>query len=370
MSEMSPETLADRLQTDGDDPLVLDIRHEDEFEDWHVPGSVNVDVSDELTGDPSAARDALATLPEDEEVVTVCAAGVVSQTATEVLTEMGYDAVTLADGMNGWSRVHRHAPVPVDLEGTIVQVARPGKGCLSHVLLSEGKAAVFDPSHYLEVYASIVEEHGAELVGVFDTHAHADHVSGGAELADRFDVPYYLHPEDALDVDATPIEDADTITVGAIDVEVLHTPGHSEGSVSFDVEGAALLTGDTLFQDSVGRVELGVEADIEDADVEDNAARLYDSLQRLRERPAEAVVLPAHDPGSPEPSVAATLADLEERNGDLQRGREAFIRQLAADVPDHPPNFERVKLTNVGAESVPTEELAELELGPNNCAAE
>ncbi|MFW5896173.1 MAG: MBL fold metallo-hydrolase [archaeon] len=370
MTDISPETLGERLQDDGDDLIVLDVRHEEAYDEWHVPDSVNVDVYDELVDDPDTATDALATLPDGTEIVTVCGAGIVADTATEVLQEMGYDAKTLADGMNGWSRVHRHAPVPVDLDGTLLQVARPGKGCLSHVLVSDGEAAVFDPSHDLDEYERLFEAYDAEPVGVFDTHAHADHVSGGADLADRYGVPYYLHPKDALAIDATPIEDGATLTVGDLDVEVVHTPGHSEGSVTFDVGGAALLTGDTLFHGSVGRVELGVEAGIEDSDVEANAATLYESLQRLLDRPADALVLPAHDPGSPEPPVSATLADVRERNDDLGRDREAFVAALASDVPDHPPNFERVKRANVGRESVPDDELADLELGPNNCAAE
>jgi len=122
-----------------------------------------------------------------------------------------------------------------------------------------------------------------------------------------------------------------------------YTPPDTAGSVSFDVGGAALLTGDTLFHDSVGRVELGVEAGIEDSDVEQNAATLYESLQRLLERSEDAVVLPAHDPGSPEPPVTATLGDVRGRNTDLGRNREEFVETLASDVPDHPPNFERVK---------------------------
>jgi len=370
MPEIDPDRLSERLHADGEDVVVLDVRHEADFDDWHMPDSVNVDVYDELTDDPDAAKGALSDLPEEKEVITVCAAGVVSQTATNVLQEIGYDALTLTDGMNGWSRVHRHANVPADLDDTLIQVARPGKGCLSHVLISAGDAAVFDPSHYVEEYEEILDDHDANLVGVFDTHAHADHVSGGAQLAERHGVPYYLHPEDALAIDATGVEDGQTVTVGDLEIEIVHTPGHSEGSVSFDVNGAALITGDTLFHESVGRVELGVEAGIDDSNVEENAATLYESLQRLLDRSEDAVVLPAHDPGSPEPPVTATLAEVRERNEDLGRDHKEFVETLAGDIPDHPPNFERVKRTNVGQEPVPDDELAELELGPNNCAAE
>lgn len=370
MSEISAEELGEQLFAGGARPIVLDIRHADEFEEWHIPGSENVDVYDELQDDPGAARETLSDLPNGRDVVTVCAAGVVSEEATELLDELGYSAKTLVDGMNGWSRVHLAAPIHVDIDGHLLQVARPGKGCLSYVLLSEGDAAVFDPSHYAEEYEDRVGEYGAELVGVFDTHAHADHVSGGRELADRNDVPYYLHPADAANIEATPIEDGQTVTVGNVDVSVIHTPGHSPGGVTYSIDGEALLTGDTLFHESVGRVELGVEAGIEDTDVEENAAALFASLQRLRRQDGDPLVLPAHDPGSPEPPVTARMGEVEGQNEDLRLNEEPLVEKLASDIPDHPPNFQRVKKANIGLESIDDDELSDLELGPNRCAAE
>ena len=64
------------------------------------------------------------------------------------------------------------------------------------------------------------------------------------------------------------------------------------------------------------------------------------------------------------------LSDVIEQNPDLRRDRSAFIEALSSDIPEHPPNFQRVKRVNVGSEDAPEEELAELELGPNRCAAE
>lgn len=370
MSEITPDELSERLQSDGDSPYVLDIREKDEFHDWHIPGSENVPVYEELSADLEAARAALAEVPDDRTVVTVCAAGVRSKTATKLLREMGYDAKTLVDGMNGWSQVHRNAPLPVDLEGTVVQVTRPGKGCLSYILISNGEAAVYDPSQYVEEYEAIIEQHDAELVGVFDTHAHADHVSGGRKLAERNGVPYFLHPNDGENVAAEPIGDGETISVGSVEVDVVHTPGHSPGGVTYALGENALLTGDTLFHESVGRVELGVEAGIETADVRANADRLYRSLRRIRAREGDPLILPAHDPGSPEPPVAAKLSDVLRRNSDLTLDHDEFVEELASDIPDHPPNFERVKQINTGAESAESSDLTSLELGPNRCAIE
>lgn len=377
MNDIAPEDLADRLFEAGEAPLVVDIRHTDEFEDWHIPGSENVDIYEALTEEADEAREELRALPDDRQIVTVCRAGVLSRDATALLEDLGYDARTLEDGMNGWSRVHRSAPVEADIDGTLHQVARPGKGCLSHILISDGEAAVFDPSHYHAEYEQRIAAFDATLSGVFDTHAHADHVSGGRELATRNGVPYHLHPADDRAVDATPVADGQTHTVGSVAVEVVHTPGLCPGGVTYALGAAGeetaeetLLTGDTLFHDSVGRVELGVEAGIEETDVEDNAATLYESIQRLRERPGDPLVLPAHDPGTPDPPVTAHMSEVERRNEDLGRDRPAFIAALADDIPDHPPNFERVKRVNIGIETAPPEELSDLELGPNRCAAE
>ena len=371
-TQTTPEELDERL---GDDGLtVLDVRHADSYEDWHVPGSKNVDVYDELKEDDEAAADYLAGLPEDKEVVTVCGVGKVAADAAELLREMGYEATTLSDGMVGWSRLHRKARTDAELDATVVQVARPGTGCLSHVIVSDGEAAVFDPSSYVDEYEGAVDAHGAALVGVFDSHAHADHVSGGRKLAGRAGVPYHLHPADDLGVDATPVEDGDVFGVGNVVVEAVHTPGHSPGGVSYAVrdEGATddevLLTGDTLFHDAVGRVELGVDAGIEDVDVRENAETLYNSLRRLVDRDGDPLVLPAHHPGTPDPPYATRMSEVKERNDGLGRDRGDFVDALADDVPEQPPNFERIKRVNATGEEV--DDVEELEAGPNNCAAE
>ena len=370
MAAITPEAVAKRLKQGDDDFTLVDIRQEEDFEEWHVPGSENVNIYDELKDDLEAAAEVLADLPENGEIVTVCGAGVLAADAADLLQEQGYDAKTLENGMNGWARVHRHAELEGDLEGELIQVARPGTGCLSHVLVSEGEAAVFEPSQYTEEYEAILEAYDAELAGVFDTHAHADHVSGGQSLAEAHGAPYYLHPADDDGIDATPVEDGDVLEVGAVEIEVLHTPGHSPGSVTYAVEAEALLTGDTLFHDSVGRVELGVDAGLEDTDVEDNAETLYESLERLRNRDGDPLVLPAHDPGSPQPPVVARLSEVKERNEAFGQDRETLVAALAGDIPDQPANFERIKLANVGTEELSEEEADELELGPNRCAAE
>lgn len=366
MATITPETLSDRLEHGDDDLLLLDIRHADAFEEWHISGSEHIDIYDELTSDPETATDALEHLPEEKEIVTVCGVGEVSAIATDVLQDLGYEATTLVDGMSGWGRVHLVAPIPVET-GQLLQVTRPGTGCLSYVVIADGEAAIIDPSQYTEHYENLVDAHDATLAAVLETHTHADHISGARALADVHNVPYYLHPADAGDLTTpTELEEGQTITIGSVPIDVIHTPGHTAGSVTFDVSGEGLLTGDTLFLESVGRPDLEGG---NDTAIQARANTLYDSLQRLLDRPDDAFVLPAHDPGSPEPPTTAPLTDVYERNELLATDREEFIETVTANIPETPPNHEQIKRVNVGKETVDAAEAQELELGPNQCAA-
>lgn len=367
MAELAPEDLADRLEDGDEQLLILDIRHEDKFESWHIPDSVNIDIYDTLKESPEQAQSALESLPQDKEIITVCAAGAVSDTATTVLTDLGYEASTLEDGMRGWSRVHLAAELPVTGPDQLIQVARPGTGCLSYVLIDDGEAVVVDPSQYTQHYLDLIEAHGATLTAVLETHAHADHISGAQELAANHDAPHYLHPADAGALPSTTaLTDGQTITGGSVEIETIHTPGHTEGSVTFNVDGEVLLTGDTLFLESVGRPDL--EDGNEEA-IRKRAWTLYKSLQRLLSKPDELLVLPAHDPGSPEPPTTTSLHDVREHNEVLRYEREAFVETITVNIPETPPNHEQIKRVNVGKEHVEEEEARQLELGPNQCAA-
>lgn len=366
MTEITPEEVSEHLEYGNDDLLLLDIRHADAFEEWHIPGSENIDIYDELTSEPETATEALDHLPQNKEIVTVCGVGEVSDVATDVLRNMGYEAKTLIDGMSGWSRVHLAAPIPIETV-QLLQVARPGTGCLSYILISDGEAIVIDPSQYTEKYGQIVDAHGAALTAVLETHAHADHISGARTLADAHNVPYYLHPDDAGDLtNLSTLEDGQSITNGSVAIETIHTPGHTAGSVSFDIDGEVLLTGDTLFLDSVGRPDL--EGGDETA-IRARATTLYESLQCLLDKPDDTLVLPAHDPGSPEPPTTASLAEVRDRNDVLANDREGFIETITANIPETPPNHDQIKRVNVGKETVAADEAQELELGPNQCAA-
>ena len=155
-------------------------------------------------------------------------------------------------------------------------------------------AAVIDPGgDGARIEAQLLAD-GAELKLILLTHAHFDHTGGVAELhAAHPDVPVFLHPADAsrlgsdvfppIGAPTVPYGDGDVVKLGDLDIQVLHTPGHTPGGVCLLV-GDALFTGDTLFQGSMGRIDFG------GGSYEDIMA----SLARLAHLPGDFRVLPGH----------------------------------------------------------------------------
>lgn len=353
-------TLAGRLGA-ADEPFVLDVRSPEEHEAWRIPGATNVPVDD--------LADRFEELPRDREIVVHCAGGTRSRQAAELLERAGFDVADLTEGIAGWGRVYDTAALGAD-GAVVVQVRRRGKGCLSYVIGSGREAFVVDPSTDVDRYLQIAAEHGWRITRVFDTHLHADHLSGARALAEAAgDATLHLNPADAFDFDFTPLTDGDTFVLPdgpVIGVSVLHTPGHTEGSTIYQVGERAVLTGDTLFVDGVGRPDLAEKA-------EQFARNLYRSLQaRVLALSDDAVVLPAHygddvavRPGEP---VAASLGELRRRLRPLRLDEREFVDWASAASASRPPNYTQIVLANMGRSSLADDELHALEAGPNRCS--
>jgi glyoxylase-like metal-dependent hydrolase (beta-lactamase superfamily II)/rhodanese-related sulfurtransferase len=174
--------------------------------------------------------------------------------------------------------------------------------------------------------ASLVEGEGLHLRAVADTHTHADHPSAGPSLAERFGVPYALHEATACRRVGERLKDGASIEVGDLRVEVIHTPGHTQDSVTLRC-GRDLMTGDFLFlaQEGAGRLDLPGG---------DPGAH-WDSLRRLSALGDDLRVLPGHDYRGLSES---TLGDERRRNPRFQRvTREEYVawqKAVAAPTPD------------------------------------
>ncbi|MCU4717994.1 MBL fold metallo-hydrolase [Halapricum hydrolyticum] len=364
----------------GESFELLDTRPEDSFDAWHIQDAIQYTYKPDFEFDAGEFREATG-LSSEDEVVTICAKGISSHDLATQLEDSGFEDVTVVeDGMEGWSEVYDVVEIPTAGDLEVLQFQRRAKGCLSYLIADPAAevAAVVDPTRHVDQFASAASERGYSIEHVFDTHVHADHVSGGRELAEYVGATYYLGA-DAVDRGVTddyePLERNEVVTVGEHDLKAVPSPGHTSEIVSYLLDDEAVLTGDTLFVDSVGRTEL----QFGDGDADTGAQRLYDSLHRtLLAEPDSITVLPGHfavgadgstDVTSGEP-VCSTIGDVRTELDLLSVDRDAFVRRLTDSLPEKPPNYEEIIAINAGRNEPEDEAAAtELELGPNNCAA-
>lgn len=189
----------------------------------------------------------------------------------------------------------------------IITVCPVSFGANCYLLISDGHALVVDPAPSATAIQSKAEEEGAVIDGIILTHGHFDHIVSVDTLRKNLGVPLMIHEDDAemltdgrknaffdfygMDRKYSPAEvllkDGDTVKVGAEEIKVIHTPGHSKGSVCF-LCGDTMLTGDTLFADSIGRCDLWGGRD----------TQMRGSLERLRQYDGKLKILPGHGPAA------------------------------------------------------------------------
>ncbi len=380
MDQIEPEQLADKI--DGDESFTLiDTRPEDSYEAWRAPGAENVPFGpgDELDNEK---LDRIDELTDGAPVVAICGKGLTSTPFSFELEQHGYDVSVVKGGMEDWSSVYEVVPIETGNDDFVIrQLQRRAKGCLGYVIGSKrtGEGVVVDATRQTDQFKIAAEEAGITIKRVLDTHVHADHISGGPTLANTLDVPYHLGEkasERGVEYEYEPLADGETITVGDIEIEALHTPGHTTEMVNYLVDGEELLTGDTLFVESVGRTEL----QFGDEEAASGAELLYESLHNtILELPDETRILPGHvsvseggryEVGSPGDPIEARLGTLRDELALLGLNEDEFVSRLVENAPEKPPNYERVIKVNTGSDPLEDEsEATELELGPNNCAA-
>lgn len=235
-------------------------------------------------------------------------------------------------------------------------------GCLAHasyLLASEGEAVVVDPQRDVELYLKAAAEHGATIRHIFETHLHADFVSGHRELAARTGAKIYMGAQSGATFENVAVSDGFELKFGKATLRVLETPGHTPESICLVVDDAessshpwAVLTGDTLFIGDVGRPDLSPRHTPAQL-----AGLLYDSLHtKLMALPDSVLVYPAHGAGSlcgknMRAERSSTIGTERLTNYALQiKSREEFIRQLTSNLPARPEYFAKdAEINRTGA---------------------
>ena len=244
-------------------------------------------------------------------------------------------------------------------------------GCLAHasyMLVSEGEAVIVDPQRDVEIYIDAAAAHGAEIRHIFETHLHADFVSGHKELAQRTGATIYVGAPAKAAFPHVDVHDGFELRVGKILIQVIETPGHTPESICLVVTDEeksprpwAVLTGDTLFIGDVGRPDLSATHTPVEL-----AGMLYDSLhQKILKLGDDVLVYPAHGAGSlcgrnMRAERSSTIGSERLTNYALQiANREEFVRELTTNLPSRPEYFlQDAELNRQGAATL--SELAEL----------
>jgi glyoxylase-like metal-dependent hydrolase (beta-lactamase superfamily II)/rhodanese-related sulfurtransferase len=349
------------------DIFLLDVREPDEFRNWNIDGSENI-----ALGQVPYYLDKI---PKDKEVVTICPAGNGSGMVTLMIQRLGYNVKTLEEGLTGWSsayeRVVRTFEVWQDKRVNVVQLRRIGKGCLSYIIECSHEAAVIDPLLPTEDYLRIAEgEMNAKITKVMDTHLHADHVSGAKELSKMAKAELYLSRyENYKEINSfSRLNDGDVIRVGSVTLQVIYTPGHTEGSVSLWLGSKLLFTGDTLFVNNIGRPDLKERT-------EELASKLHASIKgRIFRLPDEIIILPAHHDSAVDGDtlIEAQLGDIKSQQN-LQEifgpQKEPFVQRMNSITTPTPPSYEEITPMNKGEKEKPSlKEIHQLEMGLNRCS--
>ncbi len=235
-------------------------------------------------------------------------------------------------------------------------------GCIAHAayyIENKGEAAVFDPLREVQPYIDRAEKDGAKMKYVFETHFHADFVSGHLDLEKKTGAKIVYGPTAKPGFDAIVAEDNQEFSVGDYTVKVIHTPGHTMESTTFlliDENGKehGIITGDTLFIGDVGRPDLAQHV-IEDLTEEKLASHLYDSLRnRIMPLSDDLIVYPNHGAGSAcgkmmSKETTDTLGNQKKTNYALRpdMSREEFIKELLTGLTAPPGYFPKNVLMNI-----------------------
>ena len=232
-------------------------------------------------------------------------------------------------------------------------------GCLAqgaYYIESKGEVAIIDPLRETQQYVDKAHKENAKIKYIFETHFHADFVSGHIDLAKKTGAKIIFGPSAKTNYDAYIASDNETFKLGDITIKVLHTPGHTLESSTFllideNERDHAIFSGDTLFLGDVGRPDLAIKSNLTK---EDLASMLFDSLRnKIMPLSNDVIVYPAHGAGSAcgknlSKETVGVLGDQKKTNYALRADmtRDEFIKEVLNGIAPPPQYFSKNAMMN------------------------
>ncbi len=226
----------------------------------------------------------------------------------------------------------------------------------AYYIESDGEAAIIDPLREPQPYIEKAKQNNAKIKYIFETHIHADFVSGHVDLAKKTGATIVFGPNTNTTFKCYNASDNEEFKIGKITIKVLHTPGHTLESVTYlliDEEGKnhAVFTGDTLFLGDVGRPDLAIKSDLTEQDL---AGMLFESLRsKIMTLNDDVIVYPAHGAGSAcgknlSKETVGTIGEQKQTNYALrsEMSKDEFVEEVLRGIAPPPQYFSKNALLN------------------------
>jgi glyoxylase-like metal-dependent hydrolase (beta-lactamase superfamily II) len=361
--------------TNKEDFLLLDVRNDVEFARFKVEGPypfdmVNVPYMEFI----EMEEDSVARVPKGKKVRIVCAKEGSSKFVGEILMQHGFEDVAhMLVGIKAWGNLLAPIRVGAGDGYELYQFRRPGKASCSYGLISGTEMMVFDPAKNIPFYLDFAKEKGCTIIKTFETHRQADYISG-SDMLRKTAGAEIVAPEDDFQVAKFPYTaardgDCHRFSNGGPEVEIIHTPGHTPGSTCYRVDGKYLITGDTVFIQSIGRPDLGGMA-------QDWSRMLYKTMTDiLLKLDDDTVILPGHyidwNEANEDLAFAAPMGKIKAINDAIYSiaDEKAFFDFIKTNMRTQPEEYAKIREINAGLVEVDAEQQEIMDIGKNECAA-
>ncbi len=360
--------------TTKSDIVVLDVRNKVDFARFKVESPYPFTVQNISYFDFMEIEDeCVAKVIKNKPVRIVCAKEGSAKFVAEILDKHGIkDVGYLEGGIKSWGNLL--VPVLLNPGETfqLYQFIRPGKASTSYGLQNEDELMLFDPSRNIDFYLEFARKNKCSLIKTFETHLQADYIAGSRILAEKTGADFLASDNDftGANILYTHLQDGAyyNFSQPGPTIQCIFTPGHTPGSTSYIIDDRFMITGDTIFIQSIGRPDLGGQ-------VEAWSDKLFQTLQKVRTYKSDMIILPGHymswEEANDKLAFVATLAETMAYNNAIYaiKDKPEFLRFIQSNMRKQPDEYAVIRRINANLEQVDDDKAEELDLGKNECAA-
>ena len=359
---------------DQEDIVIVDVRNNKEFAKFNVEGPhpckmFNIPYFDFM----EVEEESIAKLPAGSRIRIVCAKEASAKYVAEIVHNNGFEDVGyLKGGINSWGNLLVPKLLSTSDQYDLYQFIRPGKASCSYGVVAGEQMMLFDPSRNHEFYLSFAQEKKADIVKTFETHLQADYIAGSRIISEKTGAEFLANTGDftGSKINYTELTDNSLHGFGpnGPEVKAIFTPGHTPGSTSYLIDNKFLITGDTVFIESIGRPDLGGQA-------EQWATMLFNTMNMIKEMDHQLMILPGHfmdwEEADEQLNFISTLGEIIAKNSSIfdMVNVDDFITFIKDNMRPQPEEYQKIRLINANLEQVDEDEQNTLDIGKNECAA-